>query len=81
VDGLFAESADALAEANRLSAIYNEQREVYRIRVKTQPYTLELNDIVEITFDRYNLISGKRFRVISVTEDAATNEVELELWG
>jgi hypothetical protein len=81
VDGLFAESADALAEANRLSAIYNEQREVYRIRVKTQPYTLELNDIVEITFDRYNLTSGKSFRVISVTEDAATNEVELELWG
>jgi len=81
VQALFAQSADAAAEATRLSSIYDEQKEVYRIRVKTQPYTLELNDIVEIIFDRYNLSSGKRFRVISVTEDAATNEVELELWG
>lgn len=81
IEALFAGSGAAASEATRLSQIYDEQREVYRIRVKTQPYTLELNDIVQITFDRYNLTSGKNFRVISVTEDAATNEVELELWG
>jgi hypothetical protein len=27
------------------------------------------------------LTSGKLFRVISIVEDAAVNEVELELWG
>jgi len=49
--------------------------------VKTQPYTLKLNDVVKITFSRYNLTGGKLFRVISIVEDAAVNEVELELWG
>jgi len=81
IPALFADSAAASTEATRLSQIYDEQREVYRIVVKTQPYTLQLNDVVQITFDRYNLTTGKNFRVISITEDAATNEVELELWG
>jgi len=54
---------------------------VYRVRVKTQPFTLKLNDIVQITFARYDLTAGKKFSVISLSEDAAINEVELELWG
>jgi hypothetical protein len=81
IPSLFADSTPAATEATRLSQIYDEQREVYRILVKTQPYTLKLNDVVQISFDRYNLTNGKNFRVISITEDAATNEVELELWG
>ncbi len=81
VDSLFAGSSAALTEATRLLNIYKTQRDFYRILVKTQPYTLKLNDVVKITFNRYNLSSGKLFRVISIVEDAANNEVELELWG
>jgi hypothetical protein len=51
------------------------------VKLKTQPFTLELNDTVEITFARYNLTSGKKFRVIGLIEDAANNEIDLELWG
>jgi len=36
---------------------------------------------VKITFARFDLTSGKLFRVISLFEDAAVNEVTLELWG
>ena len=81
VNSLFAGSSAASAEASRLLTIYKTQRDFYRIMVKTQPYTLKLNDVVKITFNRYNLGSGKLFRVISIIEDAANNEVELELWG
>ena len=81
VDSLFATSAGASAEATRLNTLYGTQRDFYRVKVKTQPYTLKLNDVVKITFNRYNLTSGKLFRVISLIEDAAVNEVELELWG
>lgn len=81
VDSLFASSSDAATEASRLLTLYKTQRDVYKILVKTQPYTLKLNDVVKITFNRYNLSSGKLFRVISIVEDAANNEVELELWG
>lgn len=81
VDTLLATSAAASTEASRLLTIYKTQRDFYRILVKTQPYVLKLNDVVKITFNRYNLASGKLFRVISIVEDAANNEVELELWG
>ena len=81
VDTLLATSAAASTEASRLLTIYKTQRDFYKILVKTQPYTLKLNDVVKITFNRYNLASGKLFRVISIVEDAANNEVELELWG
>ena len=81
VDSQFALSAGASAEATRLNTLYGTQRDFYRVKVKTQPYTLKLNDVVKITFNRYNLTSGKLFRVISLIEDAAVNEVELELWG
>ena len=81
VQGLFAATGAASAEATRLLNLYKVQREIYRIKVKVSPYTLKLNDVVKITFNRYNLTSGKLFRVISITEDAAVNEIELELWG
>ena len=81
IEALFAASSAASTEATRLLALYGSQRDFYTIRVKTQPYTLKLNDVVQIAFDRYNLASGKKFRVITITEDAASNEVELELWG
>lgn len=81
VDTLFDSNAHASAEASRLSTLYGSQRDFYRVRVKIQPYTLKLNDVVKITFPRYNLTSGKLFRVISLIEDAQVNEVELELWG
>lgn len=81
VDTMLAASAAASTEASRLLTLYKTQRDFYKILVKTQPYTLKLNDVVKITFNRYNLASGKLFRVISIVEDAANNQVELELWG
>jgi len=81
VPSLFSTSANAATEASRLLTLYKTQRDIYKVKVKTQPYTLKLNDVVKITFNRYNLTSGKLFRVISIFEDAALNEVDLELWG
>jgi hypothetical protein len=81
VDSRLVGSTPASTEATRLASLYGSQRDIYRVRVKTQPFTLKLNDVVEITFPRYDLSGGKLFRVISLFEDAAVNEVELELWG
>jgi len=81
VPALFNGSSPASTEASRLLTIYKTQRDIYRVKVKTQPYTLKLNDVVKITFPRYDLGSGKLFRIISIFEDAAVNEVEMELWG
>lgn len=81
LDSAFAASAGASAEATRLLNLYKVQRDIYRIRCKAQPFTLKLGDVVKVTFSRYSLDSGKLFSVVSLFEDAAVNEVELELWG
>ena len=78
---LLTTAANAATEASRLQTLFGADRDFYKVKLKTQPFTLELNDTVEITFARYNLTSGKKFRVISLIEDAANNEIDLELWG
>ena len=74
-------SADAGAEASRLLNLYKADRDLFRVRVKTQPFALELADTVRLTYPRFGLEAGKGFRVIGLVEDAASNEVELTLWG
>lgn len=81
VTTLLTTAANAATEAARLQTLFGADRDFYKVKLKTQPFTLELNDTVEITFARYNLTSGKKFRVISLIEDAANNEIDLELWG
>jgi hypothetical protein len=81
VETLLTTAANAATEAARLQTLYGADRDFYKVKLKTQPFTLELNDTVEITFARYNLSSGKKFRVIGLIEDAANNEIDLELWG
>tara|TARA_Y100000593_G_scaffold72636_1_gene133414 strand:+ start:6375 stop:7868 length:1494 start_codon:yes stop_codon:yes gene_type:complete len=78
---LLTTQANALTEATRLQTLYGADRDFYKVKLKTQPFTLELNDTVQLTFARYNLTSGKKFRVIGIDEDASQNEIELELWG
>ena len=81
VNTLLTVAANAATEATRLQALYGAERAIYRVRLKIQPFARELNDTVQVTFARYNLTSGKKFRVVGLTENAGKNEVELELWG
>jgi hypothetical protein len=47
---LLTTAANAATEAARLQTLYGADRDFYRVKLKTQPFTLELNDTVEITF-------------------------------
>ena len=81
VETLLTTAANAATEAARLQTLYGADRDFYKVKLKAQPFTLELNDTVEITFARDNLTSGKKFRLLGLIEDAANNEIDLELWG
>jgi hypothetical protein len=74
-------NADAGTEASRLLDLYKADRDLFRVRVKTQPFALELAETVRLSYPRFALEAGKDFRVIGLVEDAAINEVELTLWG
>jgi hypothetical protein len=78
---LLAGQADAAAEASRLLVLFAADREVYRVRLKTQPFLRELGETVQIAYPKYGLAAGKRFVILGMVEDAAVNEVTLTVWG
>ena len=73
--------ADASTEAARLLALFKIKRDVFRVRVKTQPFSLSLGQTIEIRYPRHGLAGAKNLVIVGLTEDSAANEVELELWG
>lgn len=78
---LLDEKADAQAIADTLLALHKESRELLYITVKTQPYILDVGDVVQVTSARFGLSAGKKFLVVGLRESALTNNVELSLWG
>lgn len=80
VPTLLKDKPAAEAEAARLLDLYGERREMYRVTVKTQPYSLELGDQVAVDYTRFGL-GGRLFRVVGLEERADINRVTMELWG
>lgn len=78
---LLDDSTAAGAERDRLFALDKVARDVYRVVAKVQPFARELGETVTLTLTRYGLSGGKNFKIISMTEDSASNRVELEVWG
>ena len=80
-DGTYVAKEDAQAEADRLLTLYGQDRQSYVVRVKAQPFTLDLGQTVTVIYPRHGLDAGKTFLVVGMAEDSAVNEVELTLWG
>lgn len=74
------DASDAATEAARQLDLHGTRRDLYRLRAKVQPFSVDLNDVVEITFDRFGLDAGVNGRVIEIEENAARNEVVLTVW-
>lgn len=80
-DTALALAADAAAEATRRLALLGADRDAFRVRLKTQPFALDLGRTVRIRYPRYGLAVGRNLLVVGMVEDAAVNEVTLDLWG
>lgn len=78
---LFDTHSDAKAEADRRLALYATGRRMWRMRAKTQPFSLDLGDEIRLTLPRLGLNGGKDFVVVTMREDGLVNEVEMEVWG
>lgn len=78
---LLANGADAAAEAARRLALFGTARDLFKVRVKTQPYTLDLGLAVRLTYPRYGLAAGRVLAIVGMVEDSAVNEITLSLWG
>lgn len=73
--------ADAQVLADRLKTIYSTGRRIYKVTLLYGLYKLFINDTVNLTNPRHGLSSGKKLRVVNLSEDAQTNKTTVELWG
>ncbi len=78
---LLVNPVDALAEANRLLALYKTPPAMFKLVSKAQPYALSINDVVLLKHSRFGLAAGKKMRVLTMNERSSRNEIELTLWG
>ena len=73
--------ADAQALLNRLTTIYGVKRMVFQATVYKTLYRYFLGDVVRLQYDRYGLENGADFMVVGVSDNAATGQTVLTLWG
>lgn len=81
--GLFAEKADAEAEALRLQALHGVERRVLTVRVMPpNPFDAPLGGVVELRdINRMTLQSTKLMRLVGLVVNLASGEVNWVLWG
>jgi hypothetical protein len=70
-------------EATRLLNLYKTNRDLYTVDIaldlsQTLP---DLNNVVNVTINRFGLNSGKLFKIIGIESDYSKNRATLTLWG
>ena len=80
---LLVDATAASTEATRILNLYKVRRRMYQIQIalditETLP---DLNDVANLTLDRFGLDSGTLFRIIGISSSYAKNRATLTLWG
>lgn len=79
------DEADAQSEAARYLSLLGQQRFVYEITMGAgKPSDISgvsIGDTVRVTYPRFNLSTGKNFRVIGIVYNVGQNVITLRLWG
>ena len=68
-------------EADRLLALYRDQRDVFKMEVAADPFTFELAQTIQIERLRYSFEFGRNFRIVEITDVGTSDLVSLTLWG
>ena len=82
-ESLLVDATAAQNEATRLLNLYKVNRDLYTVSIaldltSTLP---DLNNVVNITINRFGLNSGKLFKIIGIESDYSKNRATLTLWG
>jgi len=77
----YAEAAAAQAEADRLLALHRRSAAIYRMTFDLRPLVLNVGDVIEATYPRWDLAEGRLLRIVEIGEDAAAGEIEIVGFG
>lgn len=82
-DTLLVDSTAAGTEATRILNLYKVRRRMYQIQIAldVSEHLPDLNDVANLTLDRFGLDSGTLFRIIGISSSYAKNRATLTLWG
>ena len=80
---LLVNAADATTEATRRQTMRSVLRHRYEVvlPLDDDTITLDLGDVVQITYDRYGLDAGALFRIIGLEPDAENERLTVQVWG
>ncbi len=81
VDTAILSKADADTEAARLQVLHGARRDMFEVELKSQPFAVDIGDVVTLESDRFNLSAGRRMIIVALSEDSATNEITVQVWG
>ena len=81
VAAFFDDEADAAAEAARRAALFGPDRLRFQVPLRPQLFKLSLGQTVAAGLSRLGLSNDRRFVITGKTEDAATGDVTVDLWG
>lgn len=83
-DTLLVTQANADTEAARLLALYKVRRDTFKVRARLsadEVESIDLGQVVRLTWHRYGLASGRLFVVTGLRQDFERDAVEVTLWG
>jgi len=81
VQSWFDSAIDAQNLADYFMALHGVVRDIFQVTVSAPGYSVDIGDVVSLTYDRQGLAGGKNFRVIGISENFATRRMTLTLWG
>ena len=81
IEAHYLNESDAQAEADRLLALFRGSRALYRITLDTQPFSLNVGEVVNVTFPRFDLTLGRNLRAVEINENAQTDSIEIVGYG
>lgn len=82
VQSYFRNQADAQTEATRLLALYGTGAPaLYRITSNHRFLQHNLGDIINVTYPRWDLSTGRNLTVVEMSENAQSNRFEIVAYG
>jgi hypothetical protein len=81
VQSWFDNAADSQALADYFMALHGVIRDIFQVTVPAPGYSIDIGDVVNLTYGRHGLTGGRDFRVIGISENFATRRMTLTLWG
>lgn len=80
-NSLLVSSASATTEVSRLLGIFKEKGKYYNVAIRSTPFSLDINQEIQLVTSRFGMSSGKNFIITSMEEDSGSDTIKLEVYG